>query len=210
MIVFHNTNLSLNFGKKWEFTHDNPHFSPSFVGLSTPTIRSAYRKTGSLSVDSLSKICRPFATRLADFFDSDLSLKIDEEHLTDLKDFNKNYFADQELKIPLSPFEESNNQSEYHRQQRELIAYIIYQSDYFNSPKTLEAMVADFRKDYQVTFTWERLYALLLKYLDSGILGKKAFPRTARRMPANKHPYLYFKIYTSKKIMQKHKRNPQG
>ena len=170
----------------------------SFVGVSTSTIRSAYRKTGSLSVDSLSKICRPFAIRLADFFDSALALKIDEEHLPDLKEFKKSYFADQELTSPASSFDESNSQSEHHRQQRELIAYIIYRSDYFNSPKTLEAMVADFRKDYQAAFTSERLYALLLKYLGSGILDKKALPRTARRMPANKRPYLYFKKESKK------------
>jgi len=31
MIVFHNTNLSLNFGKKWEFAHDNPYFLHGIV-----------------------------------------------------------------------------------------------------------------------------------------------------------------------------------
>lgn len=170
----------------------------SFVGVSTSTIRSAYRKTGSLSVDSLSKICRPFAIRLADFFDSALSLQINEEHLPDLKDFKKSYFADQELKSPISSFDESSSQSEYHRQQRELIANIIHRSDYFDSPKTLEAMVTDFKKDYQAAFTSERLYALLLKYLGSGILDKKALPRTARRMPASKRPYLYFKKESKK------------
>lgn len=170
----------------------------SFVGVSTSTIRSTYRKTGSLSVDSLSKICRPFDIRLADFFDSALSLQIDEEHLTHLKDFKKSYFADQELKSPVSSFDESSSQSEYHRQQRELIANIIHRSDYFDSPKTLEAMVTDFKKDYQAAFTSERLYALLLKYLGSGILDKKALPRTARRMPASKRPYLYFKKESTK------------
>ncbi|WP_394676710.1 hypothetical protein [uncultured Sphingobacterium sp.] len=125
-------------------------------------------------------------------------MKIDEEHLTDLKYFKKNYFADQELKSPISPFEESNNQNKYHRQQLELIAYIIYRSNYFNSSKTLEAMVADFRKHYQVAFTSEILYAFLLKYLGSGILDKKALQRTARRMPANRRPYLYFKKGSAK------------
>lgn len=53
----------------------------SLANVSTSTIRSAYRKTSSLSVDSLSKICLPFAIRLSDFFDPALSLKIEVEKL---------------------------------------------------------------------------------------------------------------------------------
>ncbi|MDR0261976.1 MAG: helix-turn-helix domain-containing protein [Sphingobacterium sp.] len=164
-----------------------------FVGVSVSTVRSIYRKTASISVDSLSKICVPFAIELADFFHPTSSLKIDEAQLPHLTDFKKHFFGNQELRSPTFPIDDKISQSEYHRQQRELIAYIVYRSDYFDTPKTIESMVTDFSNDYQTKFTPERLYALLLKYLGRGILEKKILPRTSRRMPASKRPYLYFK-----------------
>jgi len=165
----------------------------NFVGVSISTIRSAYRKTGSLSVDSISKICMPFAIELADFFDPALSLKIEEKQLSHLKDFKKRFFTNQELKSSSIPNDKNIKQSDCHRQQRELIADIIYRSDYFDTPKTLEAMVVDLRKDYKTVFTTERLHALLLKYIGSGILDKKALPKAARPISATTRPYLYFK-----------------
>ncbi len=94
--------------------------------------------------------------------------------------------------------DERVNRSEYHRKQRDLIAKIVHESDYFDSPKTIDAMIIDFRKDYQMTFTTDRLYALLLKHLGSGLLDKKALPKVTQRMPASKRPYLYFKKESKK------------
>lgn len=164
-----------------------------FAGVSSSTIRSICRKTGSVSVDSLAKICEPFAIDLTDFFDSAKLLTIEGENLPHLKEFKEHLFTGRETKTPVSPMENNNSQSDYHRQQRDLIAYIVYRSDYFNVPKTLEEMVVDFRKDYKATLTVERLYSLLLKYLGRGVLEKKAVPRASRRMPASKRPFLYFK-----------------
>ncbi|WP_293879743.1 MULTISPECIES: helix-turn-helix domain-containing protein [unclassified Sphingobacterium] len=170
----------------------------SFANVSTSTIRSAYRKTSSLSVDSLSKICTPFAISLTDFFDPALSLKIEEENLSHLKRLKQAYTASTELKHLKLPMDERVNRSEYHRKQRDLIAKIVHESDYFDSPKTIDAMIIDFRKDYQMTFTTDRLYALLLKHLGSGLLDKKALPKVTQRMPASKRPYLYFKKESKK------------
>ncbi len=146
-----------------------------FVGVSVSTVRSVYRKTASISVDSLSKICAPFAIELADFFHPTSPLKIEEAQLPHLTDFKKHFFGNRKFRSPTFPTDDKISQSEYHRQQRDLIAYIVYRSDYFDTPKTIESMVTDFRNDYQTEFTPERLYALLLKYHN---IGYHAFCRS--------------------------------
>ncbi|WP_293956047.1 MULTISPECIES: hypothetical protein [unclassified Sphingobacterium] len=170
----------------------------SLANVSTSTIRSAYRKNSSLSVDSLSKICLPFTIKLSDFFDTALSLKIEVENLPHLMYLKKRLIVNGELKNSKLPIDERINRSEHHRRQRALIANIILQSNYFETPRTIDTMIRDFKKEYHINFTPERLYALLLKHLGSGLLNKRALPKLAQRMPASRRPYLYFKKESKK------------
>ncbi|WP_312365489.1 hypothetical protein [Sphingobacterium sp.] len=164
-----------------------------FAGVSVSTLRTAYRKTVSLSVDNLSKICMSFGITLTDFFDPAKYLKIEEEYLPELKKFKKHLSTHQELKNSSFQTHEKIDRNQYQAMERKLIAQIVKYSDYFDTPRTMEDMVVDFKEKHHITFTPERLYALLLKHLGSGLLDKRALPKLAQRMPASKRPYLYFK-----------------
>lgn len=165
----------------------------TFVGLSTSTIRSAYKKSASMSIESLSKICEPFGVSLSSFFDFSSPLSIDSDKLTDLIEFKTLYFADKKRNNGVTTALQDYKKVDNHREQREFIASIIHSSSYFNVPKTIDQMIVDFDRDYGAVFSSERLYVLLLKYVGSNIIEKKAIPRDQRKKSSNKRPYLYFK-----------------
>lgn len=167
-----------------------------YSGVSESTIRSAYKKTRSISLESLSKICIPFSIKLSDFFKETGLLSIDNTNQQALEDFKERFYVQKVTRHIKGPFLDKQHQRVNHRQERDLIAYVVYNTAYFESPKTIEDMIVDFERDYQISLTFERLYALLQKYVGREVLEKKAIPRAVRRMPASKRPFLYSKLAT--------------
>lgn len=165
----------------------------TFAGLSTSTVRGAYKMTGSMSLESLSKICTPLHISLTDFFNPSLPLCVELKKLPVLLEFKQLYFEKDDKKRMVAHPLKDKNQPINHRHQRELIIHIIYSTTYFDTAKTIEQMMVDFEKDYATVFTAERLYGLLQKHVGNEILEKKSIPRALRSSPFGKRPHLYLK-----------------
>lgn len=169
----------------------------SFVGLTAGPLRSHYNKTLTIPVEHVAKICRPFSIPLADFFNPKIALVIATENLPGLNIFKETTSAQEQnflLKRKIEPANELVNEDL--RRQRELIAYVVYASDYFTEPRTLEQMVDDFQENYKINFSTERIYSLLRKYVGREVLQRKPLPRPKCKGSISRRPFLYFKPET--------------
>lgn len=63
-----------------------------------------------------------------------------------------------------------------HRYQRESVMQLIFDSDYFQHPRSIEQVIAAIEKTYQITFKSERIASLLRKYVAEGYLERKVLP----------------------------------
>jgi len=166
----------------------------SFTGLTAGPLRSHYNKTLTITVEHVAKICRPFSISLVDFFNPKITLAIDMDSLPDLHIFKETISAQEQnllLKQKIDPANEAVNEDL--RRQRELIAYVVYASDYFSEPRTLEQMVDDFKENYNINFSTERIYSLLRKYVGREVLQRKPLPRPKCKGSISRRPFLYFK-----------------
>ncbi|WP_433902038.1 hypothetical protein [Sphingobacterium puteale] len=166
----------------------------SFSGLTAGPLRSHYNKTLTITVEHVAKICRPFSIPLTDFFNAEIELEIAINKVPGLSAFRKTNSAPEQnflLKQKVAPISESVNEDL--RRQRELIAYIVYASDYFTEARTLEQMADDFQENYKVNFSTERIYSLLRKYVGGEVLQRKPLPRPKCKGSISKRPFLYFK-----------------
>ncbi len=166
----------------------------SFCNLTVGPLRSHYNKTLTISVEHIAKICRPFSIPLTDFFNAEIALEIAINKVPDLNVFKETASAKAQnflLKQKVTPMAESVNEDL--RRQRELIAYVVYASDYFTEARTLEQMVDDFQENYKVNFSTERIYSLLRKYVGGEVLQRKPLPRPKCKGSISKRPFLYFK-----------------
>lgn len=166
----------------------------SFSGLTAGPLRSHYNKTLTITVEHVAKICQPFSIPLPDFFNTEIALVIDIDNVPDLSTFKETTFGQEQnllLKHKIEPVSESVNEDL--RRQRELIAHVVYASDYFAEPKTLEQMVDDFQENYKINFSTERIYSLLRKYVGREVLQRKPLPRPKCKGNISRRPFLYFK-----------------
>ena len=165
-----------------------------FTDLTPGPLRSHYNKTLTITVEHVAKICRPFSIPLADFFNPKIALVIDTNNLPGLSAFKEAASAQEQnflLKQKIGPTNEAIN--EELRRQRELIAYVVYASDYFTEPRTLEQMVDDFQENYKINFSPERIYSLLRKYVGREVLQRKPLPKPKCKGSISKRPFLYLK-----------------
>ncbi|RKE45331.1 hypothetical protein [Sphingobacterium detergens] len=166
----------------------------NFAGLTAGPLRSHYNKTLTITVEHVAKICSPFSIPLADFFNPKIALVIDTDNLPSLSVFKEITSAQEQnflLKQKIDPANETVNEDL--RRQRELIAYVVYASDYFTEPRTLEQMVDDFHENYKINFSTERIYSLLRKYVGHEVLQRKPLPKPKCKGSISKRPFLYFK-----------------
>lgn len=166
----------------------------SFSGLNTGMLRAHYSKSSTITVENLAKICTPLGISLSHLLDADKMLSIDIENLSDLKKFldsnrNKstNYIASTEIAT------RRYRLSIDHKEQRDFIAYMVYISEYYLIPKTIEQMVEDFQKDYKMQFSAERIYNLLKKYVGQAILERAVSPGSYRSSNNFRQKYIYSK-----------------
>jgi len=166
----------------------------SFSGLTAGPLRSHYNKTLTITVEHVAKICQPFSIPLPDFFNPEIVLVIDIDNVPGLSTFKETTFSQEQnhlLKHKIEPISESVNEDL--RRQRELIAHVVYASDYFTEPKTLEQMADDFQENYNINFSTERIYSLLRKYVGGEVLQRKPLPRPKCKGSISRRPFLYFK-----------------
>lgn len=165
-----------------------------FTGLSYSTLRSALKKSISLTIDTFSRLCKSFGIDLSDFFNPEEILSIDDRLLEQLTTFQAvPGTAIGQQGAEFAHTTPQNNINTKLKEQREFLAQIIYNSDYFSTTRTIEQMVTDFKKKYQTPIRAERLTVLLKKYVGLGLLDKKVLPRKKRDPLDSRRPYLYSK-----------------
>ncbi|WP_336829568.1 helix-turn-helix transcriptional regulator [Sphingobacterium multivorum] len=165
-----------------------------FTGLSYSTLRSASKKSLSLSIDTFSRLCKSFGINLSDFFNPEKILSLDDhlrEQLAIFRAILCTSIGQQDTEIDHTA--QTKNINTEHKEQREFIAEIIYNSDYFSTARTIAQMVVDFEKEYQTPIKAERLTALLKKYVGLELLNKQVLPRKKRNPSDSHRPYLYSK-----------------
>lgn len=166
----------------------------NFTGLSFSTLRSALKKSSSLSVDSFARLCTPFSISLSDFFNSKKQLSLKTKDLPELVKFKaiflSSYAEPHSKERPKSKPEGINA---HLKQQRKFLAQLIYTSDYFLTARTIDQIATDLEETHHIVIRPERLYALLKKYVGLELLEKKVLPRTERKPDDSRRPYLYFK-----------------
>ena len=88
-----------------------------------------------------------------------------------------------------------------HRYQRESVMQLIFDSDYFQHPRTIEQVIAAIEKTYQITFKSERIASLLRKYVAEGYLERTVLPRGFSRS----RQYTYCRTSKNSKSPRKRK-----
>jgi hypothetical protein len=166
----------------------------SYSGISYTALRSAKTESQSLTVDSFARLCSSLSIKFSDFFNPDITLSIGADKIPDLANFKTAFFEKSNQGNIPQPQSKFNTDL---RKQREILAAIVYDSDYFLSAKTLEEMVIDFEYEYGIHFSKERLSVLLKKYIGLEILDKKVVPKRDRGIHVFRRPFLYFKKGTA-------------
>ncbi|KKO89244.1 hypothetical protein AAW12_24365 [Sphingobacterium sp. Ag1] len=159
-----------------------------YTDLSVTSIRHSLNMKLITSAETILRICRPFSITLADFFDQETPIIIDTKARAELTKFKAKHQKSEQ--VPSY----KRQTSDVLKQQRDFMVWIIHSSDYFAKPKTIEQMVTDFAKDYNMVFTASRIYALLRKHLAEHALGKKLLPRKSIQGKISERPYEYFKF----------------
>ncbi|MDR3007463.1 MAG: hypothetical protein LBV59_05980 [Sphingobacterium sp.] len=166
----------------------------NFTGISYSTLRSIYRKSRSLSLDTFARLCTPFSIQLTDFFNPQKKLSVAAKDLSELIAFKSAFFQKLEQQQPLhKAISRSEGTNTENRQQREFILQLIQTSGYFSTARTIDQMVVDFEQVYHIKFSPDRLSALLKKYIGLELLEKKVVPKTERKPGDARRPYFYYR-----------------
>jgi len=166
----------------------------NFTGISFSTLRSALKKTSSLSIDSFARLCAPFAFTLSDFFNSKKQLPLKTKDLPELIKFKAIFLPSyEEPHSKERPKSKPDGINANLKQQRKFLAQLIYTSDYFLTARTIDQIAKDLEEKHHMLISPERLYALLKKYVGIEVLEKKVVPRTERKPDDSRRPYRYYK-----------------
>lgn len=170
-----------------------------FTELSIASIRHSYNMNLITSIETINKICQPLSISLPDFFTSEKPLSIHLDQLPNLQKFKILYPKSNSNQPPKKNGRLSNDVLKL---QRQFMIKMIRSSDYFEQPKTIDQMIKDFARDYDMEFTEIRLYGLLRRHLALHEIGKKLLPR--KPIPGKKvtdRPYEYYKLHDNKKTI---------
>lgn len=166
----------------------------NFTGISFSTLRSALKKSSSLSIDSFARLCTPFSITLSDFFNSNKQLPPKTKDLPELVKFKAIFLSSYEEQHPKErPESKPDGINANLKQQRKFLAQLMYTSDYFLTARTIDQIAADLEEKHHIVISPERLYALLKKYVGLEVLEKKVVPRTERKPDDPRRPYRYYK-----------------
>lgn len=142
----------------------------AFTKIGASSLRSYQRGSLPISVETVFKICTPLAIPLTDFFDFHQPLDIAIDELTKFQTFrsqslsaSSGYFQEEKKHFVSKPT------STGRKRERDYIAYIIFHTDYFATPRTVAQMLTDFAHEHDLHLESGRLYELLKKYVGTAL-----------------------------------------
>ncbi len=165
--------------------------------VGTSAIRSYHSGTLPISVETLDKILTKTTIELHDFFNSQTALTIDQDTQTKI-DRLKQQQQEKEQKHLAQEVKKSYKEkptSTGLKREREYIAYIIYSTDYFNMPKTIEQMTTDFEDDHELTLESGRIYELLRKYVDKELVRTEIIKKNIDNTDSKIRVFAYSKNF---------------
>lgn len=164
-----------------------------FSDIGRSAIRSYHSKTIPISVEIVSKICESLSISLSLFFDFNTALPDNLTSNKRLKAFSQNHahagngFFKEETYSNYTPVGEGR------KYERDTIAYIIKHTDYFATPRTIEDMVTDFVKEYNILLESGRIYQLLYKYIGTVLQRAKVKKHNKDGSLSKKEIFTYVK-----------------
>ncbi|APU97236.1 hypothetical protein BV902_13500 [Sphingobacterium sp. B29] len=152
----------------------------NFSELSESRLQRYLHKNSTISVEAVAKLCDSLSIPMAHFFDKSMPLRIATDAHSNFGRFRTKFFP-LDKKFFKDEVTEKNQlkttQKLDHRHQRESVIHLIFDSDYFQDPRTIEQVIATAEKAYQITFKVDRIASLLRKYVAEGYLERKVLPR---------------------------------
>ncbi len=137
-------------------------------------------KNSTISVEAVAKLCDALSIPMTQFFDESTPLRIETGAHSNVDLFKtkffplgKKFFTDEVT----DKNQLQRTQNLDHRYQPESVMQLIFDSDYFQHPRSIEQVIAAVEKTYQITFKSERIASLLRKYVAEGYLERKVLPR---------------------------------
>ena len=151
-----------------------------YAQIGKSAIRSYHSQTIPISVEIVDKMCEPLSITLPHFFDFEKALELDLSKNMSFKQFKdyylplaKGFFHEEKMLYMPKPTTQGK------KRERDYIAYIIYQTDYFDTPKSIAQMAIDFKADHELDLESGRLYELLRKYVNNELHTDLIFPLNA-------------------------------
>ncbi|KGE14339.1 helix-turn-helix domain-containing protein [Sphingobacterium deserti] len=166
----------------------------NLAGVGAKAIRSYHSGTLPISVETIDKVCQPFALSLTHFFDFETPIHISESELKIVEDYRRKYlnqrmgyFKDEEDLFFAKP------NSTGTKREREYIAYIVFKTDYFEQERSIAQMLIDFRNEFDLHLESGRLHELLHKYLTRQLERKTIQGKKLDGSPSKRTIFLYYK-----------------
>jgi len=138
----------------------------NLTGVGEKAIRSYHSRTLPISVEIVDKLCAPFSISLTQFFDFHRPVEFSEKGRALLDEYRqqffhkrKGYFKEEKDAFIAKP------KSTGAKREREAVAYVVKQTDYFAEGKSIAQMIPDFNNEYDLQLESGRLYELLKKYV---------------------------------------------
>ncbi|MNK13866.1 hypothetical protein D3C87_319580 [compost metagenome] len=156
----------------------------NFTEISESRLQSYFHKNSTISVEAVAKLCDSLSISMPHFFDASIPLKIATDAHSNFGRFRTKYFPLGKKFFIDEVMDKNQVQTTKdldHRYQRESVMQLIFDSDYFQDPRTIEQVIAAIENTYQITFKSERITSLLRKYVAEGYLERKVLPRGFRR-----------------------------
>ncbi|QQT32935.1 helix-turn-helix transcriptional regulator [Sphingobacterium multivorum] len=174
----------------------------NFSEISESRLQRYFHKNSTISVEAVAKLCDSLSIPMAHFFDESMPLRIATGTHSNFGRFRtkffplgKKFFTDEVT----DKNQLQTTQKLDHRYQRESVMHLIFDSDYFQDPRTIEQIIAAAEKAYQITFKFDRIASLLRKYVAEGYLERKVLPRGYSRS----RQYTYCRTSNKRQIAAK-------
>ncbi|UPZ37921.1 hypothetical protein MUB18_06370 [Sphingobacterium sp. PCS056] len=166
----------------------------AYAKIGYRNFRTYHSRTIRISVETLKKICDAYQITLTDFFNSDQALSINPKVIKHAQEFQIKYvlaknklLKDEGDKFVTKPIGSGN------KWERDMMKYIIFHTDYFNTSRSIAEMAIDFAKDFELVLESGRIYELLRKYVDHEIKREKSTRINHDHSTSNRMIFLYKK-----------------
>lgn len=166
----------------------------NFTEVGEKAIRSYHSRTLPISVEIVNKLCDPFSITLAQFFDFNSPVQLSAQGIALLEEYRqqffhkrKGYFKEEKDAFIAKP------KSTGPKRERESVAYVVKQTDYFAEGKSIAQMISDFNKEYDLQLESGRLYDLLKKYLGKELDRVASAKTNQDGLTSKREVFLYYR-----------------